>query len=139
GPKGSIERVAILGPTRSNSQVEISTSDARILGSSPVVRNSGDISNTPGITLCNGDKEIEIEEGLIVAARHIHMDKKDAQRFNVVDNEVVDVQLEGERGLVFNNVLVRVSDDFATRMHIDFDEANACGFKAKSTFAKILK
>lgn len=137
--KNTIERVAILGPVRKDSQVELSLADARALGIKPPLRNSGDIQGSPGITLCANGKEVTIDNGVIVAARHIHMTCADAKKFNVEDNEKVSVQIDGERSLVFNDVLIRVSDKFSTRMHIDFDEANACGFIAKKTYAKILK
>lgn len=139
GPKGAIQRVAILGPIRNETQVEVSLADARSLGVIVPIRNSGDITNTPGITLCFEDKEVTIDKGLIVAARHIHMNESDAKKANVKDKEKASVQINGVRGLIFNDVLIRVSDKFSTRMHIDFDEANACDFKSKQTFAKILK
>lgn len=139
GPKGKIENVAILGPVRDESQVEISYADARILGIDVPLRDSGDLINTPGIELFNGNKSLKLNKGLIVAKRHIHMTKEDAKRFNVIDKEIVSVEIDGDRGLVFNNVLIRVSDKFSTRMHIDFDEANACLFIKDKTFAKILK
>lgn len=139
GTKGTIENVAILGPARDETQVELSYTDARLLGVSTVVRNSGDITGTPGITLMANNNTIQKDTGLIIAARHIHVNSNDAQRFNVVDNEVVSVEILSQRALMFHNVLIRVSDKFQTRMHIDFDEANACGIERETVYARIVK
>lgn len=125
GPKRSIENVRILGPARSLTQVEISRSDGFTLGVHPPVRLSGHIEGTPGITIVGPRGEIHINEGLIVAARHIHMTPADAERFGVEDGEVVAVRAETPRPVVFQDVLIRVRDDFALDFHIDIDEANA--------------
>ena len=129
GPKRNIQGVRILGPVRSNTQFEISVSDAFTLGVDPVIRNSGDIKATPGIKLVGPKGEVELKEGTIVAARHIHMHTKDAGEFGVVDNEIVNIRVKGPRGVVFENVLVRVSDEFALEMHVDVEEGNASGVK----------
>ncbi|MDF0479138.1 ethanolamine utilization phosphate acetyltransferase EutD [Vagococcus sp. PNs007] len=138
GPKGVLRNVIILGPERSDSQVEVSLTDALILGVKAPVKESGDIEGTPGIVLMNGLKVASLEKGLIAAKRHVHMTPEDAERNNVVQGEIVQVKVEGERPLIFDDVVIRVSPKFATYMHIDYDEANACGFK-KGTQGHIIK
>ncbi|WP_034619297.1 phosphate propanoyltransferase [Oleidesulfovibrio alaskensis] len=137
GPKGVIDNVAVLGPSRGRSQVEVSKTDARILGTSAPVRQSGDVAGTPGIILASQDGIVGLEEGLIVAARHIHMSTEDAARFGVHDNDLVSVRLEGERPLILEDVLVRVSDSFRLAMHIDADEGNSSGWN-KSVSGRIV-
>ncbi len=139
GPKGVIDNVAILGPSRKHSQVEISKADARILGIKAPLRQSGDIDGTPGVVLASQNNIVGIEEGVIVAARHIHMHTKDAERFGVVDKDVVSVHLQGERALVLEEVLVRVNDDFALSMHIDIDEGNSVCWNQGTTGRIIAK
>ena len=129
GSKGTLKGVRILGPVRPSTQFELSISDAFALGVSPVLRNSGDVKGSPGAKLVGPRGEVDMEEGVIVAARHIHMHTKDAEEFGVSDNEIVDIKIDGPRGLVFNNVLVRVSDQFALEMHIDIEEGNGAGVK----------
>lgn len=138
GPKGSLHNVIVLGPTRPETQVEVSLTDALSLGVKPPVAQSGNLSGTPGIKLESGANSIELSKGLMVAQRHIHIAAKDAAKFNVSDNEVVKVKVFGDRPLIFDDVVVRVSEKFNTNMHIDFDEANACGFK-NGTLARIIK
>jgi len=130
GPKGVIDNVAVLGPARGSSQVEISKTDARILGTDAPVRQSGDTSGTPGIILASQTGIVGLEEGLIVAARHIHMAPRDAARFGVSDNERVCVRVDGERPLILEDVLVRVSENFRLAMHIDPDEGNSSGWRS---------
>lgn len=131
GPKGVIDNVAVLGPARGGSQVEISKADARVLGVDAPVRQSGDIAGTPGIILASQTGIVGLEEGLIVAARHIHMSPADAARFRVADHDLVSVRLDGERPLVLEDVLVRVDKSFKLAMHIDPDEGNSAGWSAK--------
>lgn len=126
GPKSSIERVRVLGPTRSADQVEISRTDEFALGVDAPVRGSGDIDNSPGIILQVGEREAVLEKGVICALRHIHMTPKDAHNFGVKDGDMVEVEVSGgERDLVFGDVLVRVSPSFRLEMHLDTDEGNA--------------
>ncbi|MCG8471080.1 MAG: phosphate propanoyltransferase [Desulfobacterales bacterium] len=127
GPSGVIDNVAVLGPARPKSQVEVSLTDARILGMKAPVRQSGDVEGTPGIVLASSTGLVGLKEGVLVAARHIHMSPDDASRFGVTDNQKVSVHMDGERPAVFKNVIVRVHKDFRLAMHIDFDEANSCG------------
>lgn len=129
GPKGALANVVVLGPERPESQVEISLTDAVALGVRPPVRLSGDIADTPGITLRHGDRTVHLPRGLIVAKRHIHMTPEDAGRFGVVDQQSVRLRCLTDRPLVFEDVEVRVSTKFSTAVHIDYDEANACGFQ----------
>ncbi|MCG8615447.1 MAG: phosphate propanoyltransferase [Desulfobacterales bacterium] len=127
GPKGVMDNVAVLGPARDDSQVEISLTDARGLGIEVPIRQSGDVQGTPGIVLSSGQKIIGLEEGVIVAGRHIHMSPEDAVRLNVKDRDLVCVNMEGKRPAVFRDVLVRVHPEFRLALHIDADEANGCG------------
>ncbi len=129
GPKGSFAKVRILGPTRKQTQLEVSRTDAFALGINPPVRESGDTAGSAGIKLQGPAGEVEIEEGVIVAARHIHFHTSDAEKFGVADKQLLKVRFAGERGVVFENVVARVSEQFALDMHIDTDEANAAGVK----------
>ncbi len=126
GPKKSIANVSILGPCRSANQVEISATDARTLGVNIVVRESGDIAGTPGIKLVGPCGELELQEGVIVAKRHIHATPEDAEMLGIKDKEIVKVVINNDcRSLVFGDVVVRVSSKFKLAMHIDTDESNA--------------
>jgi putative phosphotransacetylase len=125
GPKGSIERVRVLGPVRSRSQVEVSMTDAYRLGIKPPVRESGDLAGSAPITIVGPCGQVELPEGAILAWRHIHMHTSDAAAFGLQDRDMVKVRFGGDRALVMENVIVRVRDDFALEMHIDTDEANA--------------
>ncbi|REE94501.1 putative phosphotransacetylase [Paenibacillus taihuensis] len=129
GPKGNFAKVRILGPARKRTQLEVSRTDAFQLGINPPVRESGDIAGSAGITIKGPAGEVTIDEGVIVAARHIHFHTSDAERWGIADKQRLTVRLQGERGLVFENVVARVSPDFALDMHMDTDEANAAGAK----------
>lgn len=129
GPKGEFPTVRVLGPVRKFTQLEISRTDAYTLGVKAPLRSSGNIEGTPGIKIIGPKGELQIEEGVIVAERHIHMTPDDAKRYEVEDGQYVSVKAEGERSLIFNQVLIRVRDSFALDMHIDTDEANASGLK----------
>lgn len=137
GPKGSFENVAVLGPARSDSQVEISLTDARTLGIKAPIRESGKVDNTPGLVVVSEGRAINLERGVIAAKRHIHMSPENARAFNVNDKDIVSVQIHSERPLVFQDVLIRVSEGFNLSMHVDLDEANACGLD-KNTVGEIL-
>src|SRR5699024_7521064 len=129
GPKGTLENVVVLGPERKASQVEVSLTDANVLGKKIPVRERGYIDNTRRITLMCNNRELELEKGLIIAQRHIHVSPEDAEKMNIRNNEIVQVKVFGERPLIFDDVIIRISKNYRTFMHIDFDEANACGFK----------
>jgi len=130
GPKGKFENVAVLGPERSEGQVEISLTDGRVLGIQPPVRLSGKVDGTPGVVLQGPRGQVELSQGVIAAQRHIHMTPEDASAMGVKDKQVVRLQTLTERPVIFDDVVVRVSKDFATFVHLDYDEANACGFKS---------
>ena len=136
GPKRSIERVRVLGPTRSKNQVEISRTDEFYLGIDAPVRASGQIENTPGITLVGSEgRTVEIQQGVICALRHIHMTPDDAAHFGVQDGDLVDVEVgsDGVRSLTFGDVLIRVKSSYALEMHIDTDEGNAAELMPRDT------
>lgn len=128
GPKKELTGVSILGPTRNATQVELSLSDARSIGIAAPVRESGDIAGTPGCKLVGPVGTVEIACGVIAAKRHIHVTPQDASILKVTDKEIVKVTTGSNgRQLVFDDVVIRVSDQFATAMHMDTDESNACG------------
>ena len=128
GPKGEFSNVVILGPCRDFSQVELSLTDCKDIGIKGVLRESGKIEGTPGILIGVGENYIQLDKGAIVAKRHIHMTPEDAEKLNVKDNELVKVKVIGERPVIFDDVLIRVKSSFRLSMHIDYDEANACGY-----------
>ena len=129
GPKGDFQNVAVLGPEREEGQVEVSLTDARALGVEPPVRLSGKVADSPGITLVGSVGQVVLPRGVIAAQRHIHMTPEDAARFGVADKQTVRLQTYTDRPLIFDDVIVRVSPDYATFVHLDYDEANACGFR----------
>ena len=139
GPKRSLENVSILGPCRKESQVEISATDARSIGISAPVRESGVLEGTPGCKLVGPAGEVELEKGVIVAKRHIHLDTKTAAEFGLEDKQVVSAEVEtAERSLIFGDVVVRVSDSYSPAMHVDTDEGNAAGC-GNDTIGEIIK
>lgn len=125
GPKGVIENVGIIGPEREKTQIELSKTDARVLGVNPPIRDSGDIEESETLFIASDKSVVKAEEAVILAKRHIHMTTEDAKEFKLKDGDMVKVKVDGDRGLIFDNVLVRVNDDYSLRMHIDYDEANA--------------
>jgi putative phosphotransacetylase len=125
GPKNTFKNVAILGPERPTSQVEISVTDSFTLGVQPPVRESGDTAGTPGLVLRGPNGEIELGGGVIAAKRHIHMTPEDAERLGVKDKQIVEVRAPTARPVTFGDVVVRVSPKFKLSMHVDTDEANA--------------
>ena len=134
GPKmRAIERVRILGPLRDKTQVEVSQTDAINLGIRIPVRKSGDTAQSAPITIVGPKGSVFLEEGLILAQRHIHMSSEDASRMNLVDNQVVQVRAGKEKMIVFDGVLIRVKPTFKTEMHVDTDEANSAGITCGMT------
>ncbi|MGI5998030.1 MAG: phosphate propanoyltransferase [Lutispora sp.] len=127
GPKSTLKGVRILGPVRPATQVEISKFDARTMGVEGVVRASGNTAGTPGCILVGPKGQVELKEGVIVAARHIHMHTDDAPKFGLKDKDIVKVRVGKERAVVFENVVVRVHPEYALDMHIDIEEGNAAG------------
>jgi putative phosphotransacetylase len=138
GPKGQMDKIRILGPARGETQLEISRTDSYALGVNPPVRQSGHIVGTPGITIIGPAGEVDIEQGVIIAARHIHFHTNDAAAWGIADQQMLTVKLNGERPLILENVVARVSDQFALDLHIDTDEANAAGVKTDE-FAEIME
>lgn len=125
GPKGRVQQVRVLGPLRKQSQVEISMTEEFRLGIEAPIRPSGDLDGSPGIILEGYEGASEISQGVICALRHIHMGPEDALSFGLRDRDIVTVKVEGERTLIFGDILVRVDPNFRLSMHIDTDEANA--------------
>ena len=126
GPKREIKGVSILGPCRPQTQVEISLTEARSIGVSAPIRESGDLAGSPGCKLVGPCGEVEITEGVIAAKRHIHMTPEDAEKYGIVDKQVVSVKIDTDgRSLIFGDVIARVSPSYALAMHLDTDEANA--------------
>ena len=130
GPKGEFRNVAVLGPERKAGQVEISLTDGRTLGIDPPIRLSGDVQGSPGITLVGERGQVNLSQGVIAAQRHIHLTPEDAARFGVKHGQTVRLQTYTARPVIFEDVAVRVSQSFASYVHLDYDEANACGFRA---------
>ncbi len=129
GPKGTFPKVRILGPVRKQTQIEISRSDAFVLGVDPPVRDSGALAGSAPIKLAGPAGEVELAEGVIIAQRHLHLHTNEAKVLNLKDKDLISVRITGLRALIFQNVLVRVSDNFAMDLHLDTDEANAAGVK----------
>ena len=125
GPGGAIERVRLLGPARKQTQVEVSVADCFKLGIKAPLRYSGDLAGSAPITIVGPKGSVNIPEGCIIALKHIHMHTDDAARLGLKDRDHVNVQTCGERNLMFQEVLIRVSDKFKLEMHVDMDEANA--------------
>ena len=138
GPKNVTENVAILGPTRDSTQVELSMTDAVSLGVDAPLRLSGDIEDSAPLFIASAKNMIKINEGVIIAKCHIHMTSADAESLNLKDKEIVNVEALTERPLIFKNVLVRVNQDYKLNMHLDYDQANACLLK-KGDMGRIIK
>ena len=139
GPKGTL-KASILGPTRNASQVEISLTDARTIGVTAPIRESGDVKGSGACKLVNPENgaELELTEGVIAAKRHIHLTPEAAEEFGVSDKEIVSVKINSERTTVFGDVVVRVHASYAPAMHIDTDESNAaCAFG--TVYGEIIK
>ncbi|MDO3677919.1 phosphate propanoyltransferase [Paenibacillus ehimensis] len=139
GPKGVLQNVRILGPSRGASQVEISRTDGFALGVKPPVRLSGDLEGTPGITVAGPKGAVVLAQGLIVAKNHVHMSPDDARRFQVSDGDRIILQTRGDRPLAFTDVVVRVNPRYALDVHLDTDEANAAQLNTGDTVQMIGK
>jgi len=139
GPRRSAE-VSIIGPCRKVDQIELSLTDATALGFKDVpIRESGDVAGTPGCKLIGPAGEIEIKEGVMVAKRHVHLTPEDAEKFGLVDKQLVQVRVSGERSLIFDEVVARVHPEYATFMHVDYDELNAAAISGVDPIGEILK
>lgn len=137
GPKNSIDRVRVLGPVRKYTQVEVSVSDAIRLGIVPEMRLSGNLAGSQPIKIIGPKGSVDLKEGCIVAKRHIHFSTADAEFYGVKDKDTVSLKIDGERGLIFNNIVARVSDNMVLECHLDIEEANAAGVK-NGTLATLL-
>jgi len=127
GPKGAM-KMSVLGPTRPETQVEVSLTDLRKLGISAPIRESGDLEGSPGLTIKGPAGEVQLDKGVIVAKRHVHLHPDDAKEAGVEDRQIVSVKVDyNNRGLIFGDVVCRVSPSYALAMHVDTDEANAAG------------
>ncbi|MBQ2867768.1 MAG: phosphate propanoyltransferase [Firmicutes bacterium] len=129
GPKGTLKGIRVLGPVRPETQIELAMTDCRAIGVSAPVRESGKLDGTPGVKLVGPAGEVELEKGVIVALRHIHLSPAQAEEAGVKDKDVVSVKIEGERGLIFDNVLIRSGEAHEREIHLDTDEGNAAGLK----------
>lgn len=128
GPKGEICGILILGPVRRHTQVEVSLTDARKLGVVAPIRESGNTKGTPGCLIVGPQGEVNLEKGVIVAKRHIHLDNETADEIGLKDRQIVSVKVDSkERSLIFGDVVIRVDENFAPAMHLDTDESNAAG------------
>lgn len=135
GPRGSLDKVRILGPVRGATQVEVSRTDAVKLGYEPPLRESGDIAGSSPVTILGPKGSIQLAEGLIIAQCHIHMTPQEAAGYKVKNGELVHVRTTGSRPVTFENVRIRVSERFRLEMHIDTDEANAAWLATGDTGA----
>mgnify|MGYP000586715920 CR=1 FL=1 len=134
GPKRELKNVSILGPVRPESQVELSMTDARSIGVSAPVRESGDLEGSAACKLIGPCGEVELAQGVIIAKRHIHMTPEDAEKYGMQDKQIVRVSVQSaERSLIFEDVVCRVSPKYALAMHLDTDEANAAGMAGSCT------
>jgi putative phosphotransacetylase len=138
GPKGTLKGIRVLGPARPETQVELAMTDARTIGIKAPVRESGKLEGTPGCKLVGPCGEVELDHGVMVALRHVHLNEEQAAEAGVKDGEFVSIKIEGERGLVFDNVLVRAGSKHEREVHLDTDEGNAagCGPDAVCTIIK---
>lgn len=127
GPKKTLAHVRVLGPVRKETQVELALTDARTIGIKAPVRESGKLEGTPGCKLVGPCGEVELDHGVIAAMRHVHLSAAQAEEAGVVDKEIVMLKVEGERALVFDNVLIRSGAGHEAEVHFDTDEGNAAG------------
>jgi putative phosphotransacetylase len=130
--------MSILGPCRKADQVELSFTDARSLGLECPIRESGDLAGSPGCKIIGPCGEVDIKEGCIIAKRHIHLTPEDAEKFGIKDKQIVKVKVGGERALIFDEVVARVSKDYATFIHIDYDEVNAAALFWKDPLGEVI-
>jgi len=138
GPKGTIKGISILGPCRKVTQIELSFTDARILGLDCPIRESGDIAGSAPCALVGPKGTLELKEGCIIAKRHVHMTPEDAASIGVVDKQIISVKTEGDRSVTWHEVVARVSANYATAMHIDYDEINAANIGKDNTWGEII-
>lgn len=138
GPKGTLKGIRVLGPARPQTQVEMAMTDARTIGIKAPIRESGKLDGTPGCKLIGPEGEVELESGVMIALRHVHLSPEQAIEAGVKDKDIVSLKVEGERGLTFDNVLVRSGDTHEKECHLDTDEGNAAGL-GPDAVAEIIK
>lgn len=129
--KAEIGNVRIVGPLRDYTQIEFSLTDAIFLGVEPVIRKSGNLDGTPGILLISPKAELKLKKDVIIPWRHIHINKTQASELELKEDDLVSVRVENERGLVFNNIMIRIDENSPLVLHLDTDEGNACGITQK--------
>ena len=137
GARGKTE-VSIIGPCRKADQIELSLTDERIIGFDAPIRESGDVAGSPGCKLIGPCGEVDIKEGVIIAKRHVHLTPEDAEKFGLKDKQIIKVKVGGERALIFDEVVARVSPEYATYMHVDYDEINAAAISGPSPMGEII-
>jgi len=137
GPRRSTE-VSIIGPCRKVDQVELSFTDATALGFDAPIRESGDVAGSPGCKLIGPKGEVEIKDGVMIAKRHVHLTPEDAEKFGLKDKQIIKVKVGGGRALVFDEVVARVSHEYATFMHVDYDEWNAAAISGPDPTGEII-
>ena len=138
GPKGTLPKIRVLGPTRPETQVELSMTDARSVGLDAPIRESGVLDGSPGMKIVGPKGEVELKKGAIIALRHIHLSEEQAKEAGVKDKELVDVVTSGTRPIIFKDVLIRAGSKYEREFHLDTDEANAAGVK-NNDLAEIIK
>ena len=138
GPRGSTQ-LSIIGPCRKVDQIELSLTDARALGFNPPIRESGDVAGSPGCKLIGPSGEVETSEGVIIAKRHVHLTLEDGEKFGIADKQIVKVKFGGERAVIFDEVIARVGPEYATFIHVDYDELNAAAISGDGVLGEILE
>lgn len=136
--KNVLKNVRVLGPSRDYTQVEISKTGAFFLGLNPLVRASGDLEDTPGVTIVGPKGEVDLPHGVILSYRHIHCSLAQSRKYGLKDKQLVKVKINGTRGLVFDNVMIKIKKDFDFRMHIDTDEANSAGVDNGNNLGEVI-
>jgi len=137
GPRRSAE-VSIIGPCRKVNQVELSLTDATALGFEAPIRESGDVAGSPGCKLIGPNGEVDISEGVMIAKRHLHLTPEDAAKYGLVDKQIIKVKVGGERALIFDEIVARVGPEYATYMHVDYDEWNAAAINGPAPMGEVL-
>lgn len=138
GPKATLKGIRVLGPARPETQIELAMTDARSIGIKAPIKESGKLDGTPGCKLIGPEGEVELERGVMIALRHVHLSPEQAKEAGVKDKDMVSLKVEGERGLIFDNVLVRSGDTHERECHLDTDEGNAAGL-GPDAVAEIIK
>lgn len=138
GPKRKLENLRVVGPVRPATQIEIAYTDAFSLGIDAPLRLSGNIAGSAGVKIIGPAGEVDLTEGVIVAKRHLHINQKEADELGFKNDDLVKVKFEGERGLIFDNIVVRIKPTFHISVHIDTDEANACGCGKVCSFGELI-